>query len=83
MKRLVLLFAAAATVVANAQQNIGFRATDITSPVVNDDHTVTFLISAPKAKEVTVRGDWEADGGIGKCRKVDGVWQYTTPPLPS
>lgn len=76
----VLMSATAAT----AQQNIGFRPASITSPSVNDDKTVTFNVYAPKAKEVTVTGDWEANGGKAELTKDrNGIWSYTTPALPS
>ena len=69
---------------AFAQQNVGYRTAKIASPVVNDDKTVTFHLVAPKAKAVTVVGDWEANGGKGTMTKdKDGVWTYTTPALPS
>ncbi|HCC87441.1 MAG TPA: esterase, partial [Prevotella sp.] len=69
---------------AHAQQNVGFRTANINSPVVNTDKTVTFNIAAPKAHDVSVSGDWEANGGKGTLRKgKDGVWTYTTPALPS
>lgn len=67
-----------------AQQNVGFRASDIVSPEVNADNSVTFRLLAPKAKTVTVRGDWAANDGQGKMtRQKNGVWEYTTPVLPS
>ena len=43
----------------SAQQNISFREGDIVSPQVNDDHTVTFRVKAPKAKSVKILADWE------------------------
>lgn len=85
MKRLILSgLMVLVTVVAMAQQNIGFKQGPVKSPVVNSDNTVTFRLSAPKAKTVTVIGDWEADNGRGKMKKgKDGVWEFTTPVLPS
>ena len=64
-----------------AQQNVSFR-TDIISPVVNDNGTVTFTLNAPNAQEVTVNGDWEPR--ISQMEKgSDGVWSFTTDKLPS
>lgn len=86
MKRIInaLAFTILLTASVNAQQNIGFRPTSITSPIINADGSVTFNIHAPKAKEVVVTGDWEADGGTAKLKKDnDGVWSYTTAVLPS
>ncbi|MCF0159799.1 MAG: esterase [Bacteroidaceae bacterium] len=69
---------------AMAQQNVGFRAARVQSPVVNPDHTVTFRISAPKARTVKVLGDWENEPVANLKEGKDGVWEYTTPqPLPS
>lgn len=67
-----------------AQQNVGFRQMNIVSPVVNENGTVTFRLFAPLAKSATLRGDWEANGGIGQMTKdTGGVWMYTTEKLPS
>ena len=70
-------------IVGFAQQNVNFRA-NIISPLVNDEGTVTFRLRAPVAQTVTVRGDWEANGGIGQMMKdTGGIWTYTTGKLPS
>jgi enterochelin esterase family protein len=53
----------------------------LVSPEVGADKKVTFRISAPKASEVTVRGDWMT-GGPEKLTKDDkGVWSVTVGPL--
>jgi enterochelin esterase-like enzyme len=55
------------------------------SPEVLTDRQVTFRIYAPKASEVSVSGDWIAQGlGTGgKLTKDDkGVWSITVGPLP-
>lgn len=62
----------------------------IKSPEINPDKTVTFRLFAPNAKEVTVSGDFlteevsdsgiSDDPGLGKMvRGENGVWEYTTP----
>lgn len=67
-----------------AQQNVGFKKSNVEPVVVNADRSVTFQVEAPGAKKVAIRGDWEANGGQGELKKGDnGVWTYTTPPLPS
>lgn len=72
------------TLTTVAQQNVGYRQGNLVSPQVNADHTVTFRTLAPKAKQVSVKGDWEVNNGEGKMKKnKDGVWEYTTPVLPS
>lgn len=85
MKRLFLLCCfVVASLGASAQQNTSFRQGQIVSPEVNADGSVTFRVNAPKAKTVNVIGDWEADGGRAALKKgKDGVWEYTTPVLPS
>lgn len=68
----------------SAQQNISFREGDIVSPQVNDDHTVTFRVKAPKAKSVKILADWEQNNGQATMKKgKDGIWEYTTPQLAS
>lgn len=53
----------------------------LVSPEVHPDKKVTFRIYAPKASEVTVRGDW-MEGPAAKLEKDDkGVWAVTTGPL--
>ena len=69
---------------AGALQNTGFRESKLVSPQINDDHSVTFRLEAPRAKEVKVWGDWEANKGLCEMKKgKDGIWQCTTPVLPS
>ena len=51
----------------------------VRSPEVLEDKKVVFRIYAPKAEEVTVRGDW---GPAEKLTKDDkGVWSATVGPL--
>lgn len=86
MKKLFLTFILLSifTMGLTAQQNVGFRPSSMTSPVINSDNSVTFKIEAPKAGEVQVKGDWEANKGEGRLTKdKNGVWSYTTPVLPS
>jgi enterochelin esterase family protein len=52
---------------------------------VHDDHRVTFRIYAPQAEEVSIGGDWIAQGlGEGGPLEKDeqGVWSITVGPLP-
>lgn len=84
MKKILVILLAMSSLMAFAQQNTSYREGDIQSPVVNADGTVTFIVNAPKAKNVEVRGDWEALNGVGKMKKdKKGIWTYTTPALPS
>jgi enterochelin esterase-like enzyme len=60
----------------------------VVSPEVYPDGHVTFRLRAPAANEVTLRGEWVADGGIDVSPPVamtkdnDGVWAVTVGPLP-
>lgn len=85
MKKLVLLATLLLPLVmASAQQNVGFKADKVEPLVIHQDNSVTFNVEAPKAKSVLVKGDWEANDGNGEMKKgKNGVWSYTTPPLPS
>ena len=77
---LLLLFVSA----SYAQQNVLSKQSALVSPQVNEDNSVTFRLYAPKAKFVEVLGDWEALNGKGIMVKgKDGVWEYSTPVLPS
>lgn len=52
----------------------------LVSPQVNADRTVTFRVAAPKATEVTFKGDWHDD--TKKMEKgADGTWSVTVGPL--
>ena len=58
LKKTILFFAALAACTAlNAQQAL-WGGSQIESPVVNEDGTVTFRYHAPKAVKVTVSGDF-------------------------
>jgi enterochelin esterase family protein len=54
----------------------------VVSPQIHEDRKVTFRIHAPKASEVTVRGDWMTGREPVKLDKgKDGVWSATVGPL--
>ncbi|WP_423126328.1 esterase [Gaoshiqia sp. Z1-71] len=80
---LAILFCAS----ASAQQAL-WGGTQITSPEVNDDKTVTFRFHAPNAKEVKLTGDWMPSegwvpGSESMIKDDKGVWSFTTKPLES
>lgn len=52
----------------------------IKSPEINSDNTVTFRIFAPKAETVSVEGDF-AGGPQTMTKDENGVWSVTTAPL--
>jgi len=89
MKKHIILtiFLGLLCVATYAQQALG-GGTDIISPEVNSNQTVTFRLLAPNAKEVKVSGDWmPAEGWVpGSANMIkgeNGIWTYTTPALAS
>ena len=52
------------------------------SAEVSPDGRVTFRLTAPKATDVAVNGDWEGGRGMAMTQDSPGVWTLTTPPLP-
>lgn len=92
--RIITLFAALAlTVVATAQEAL-WSGTQVQSPVVNQDGTVTFSILAPQAQKVFVTGTmlptqmqetpygkFEVPGTLDLTKDDRGVWTCTTPAL--
>lgn len=97
MKRLITLLAIVAIcTMANAQQNIFAGRTQIVSPQINPDNTVTFRYRAPKARSVQVTGDFlptkktqtprgvsESAGVADLVQNADGIWEFTSEPLES
>jgi enterochelin esterase family protein len=53
----------------------------LVSPEVQPDKKVTFRIRAPKATEVTLRGDWMTGAAEKLTRDDQGVWSVTLGPL--
>ena len=53
----------------------------LVSPEVHPDHKVTFRIHAPKASEVTLRGDWMTGPPVKLQKDDQGVWSATVGPL--
>ncbi|WP_352422833.1 alpha/beta hydrolase-fold protein [Proteiniphilum sp.] len=68
-----------------AQENLpSSQRKEIISPETHADNSVTFRLTAPTANDVSVTGDFLAPGEEAKMTKdADGVWSYTTHPLPS
>lgn len=86
MKRLdAVLLALVFTLQVQAQENLpsGERK-EIISPEIHADNSVTFRLKAPNANNVSVIGDFLTAGEKPKMTKdSNGVWCYTTPPIPS
>lgn len=71
----------------NAQQDI-FSQNEIISPQINEDNSVTFRLKAPKADTARVSGSLDASHAFAPItyemeKGEDGIWSFTTPPLPS
>ncbi len=78
----MLAIFAMSNVSALAQEALG-GGTDIKSPEISSDNTVTFRVQAPNATDVKISGDWmPAEGwtpGSAPMVKDDkGLWSYTT-----
>lgn len=92
MKRIIFLSAVAFAAASAFAQQALWGGSQIVSPQVNDNNTVTFRLRAPKAVTVQVTGDFlptqaidtpfgKFDGpGVADLKEgKDGVWEYTTP----
>lgn len=97
MKRLTILaFGLLIPVISFSQQAL-WGGSQIVSPEIHDNHTITFRLRAPKAVKVEVTGDFlapqkmetpygkfDAPGTAQLKEGEGGVWEYTTPePLAS
>lgn len=90
---LICIAACGMTLAANAQEAL-WSGTQVQSPVVNPDRTVTFSLFAPKAVKVEVTGDFlppvAFDSPMGKVEQPgtaeltegkNGLWTFTSQPL--
>lgn len=89
MKKQIIstIFLGLLCIASYAQQALG-GASNIISPEVNNNQTVTFRLLAPNAKEVKVSGDWMpaegwVPGSVSMTKGEGGIWSYTTSALPS
>ena len=91
MKRLTILAAGLLMCVMTFAQQALWGGTQVVSPEIHDNNTVTFRLKAPKAVKVQVTGDFlptqkfktpfgEMDGpGVADLTEgKDGIWEYTT-----
>ena len=96
MKNIILsLLALSAVIGADAQEAL-WGGQQIISPEVGSDGRVTFRFLAPTADKVEVTGDFlptqridtpygtfDAPGVAAMTRSEQGIWEYTSEPLPS
>jgi enterochelin esterase family protein len=66
---------------AFGQRGGGGRGMAPPSPEVHADGKVTFRIQAPKASEVTLRGDWMEAAPEKLSKNDEGLWSVTVGPL--
>ena len=69
----------------NAQQNL-FRTSQIISPELHNDKTVTFRLLAPNTKKIIIFGDWMPVQDFVRLpeamvKTTDSLWLFTTPAL--
>ena len=79
MKRISLLSALMLTGLMTYAQQALWGGSQIISPEIHENQTVTFRLHAPKAVKVQVTGDFLPESGYADLTEKDGVWEYTTP----
>lgn len=75
-KLFCLLCGLAMGLTAFGQQAIFGQRNQIVSPQINQDGTVTFRLSAPRAQKVEIQGDFVQRRA--EMKQENGVWTYTT-----
>ena len=82
---LAALLALFFTLHVQSQENLpSGQRKEIISPEIHADNSVTFRLMAPNANQVSVTGDFLVQQETAKMtNNADGVWSYTTRPLPS
>ncbi len=88
MKKRMIFLAIAMILFAmdsKGQQALG-GGNEITSPEIHENHSVTFRLLAPNAREVVLSGDWMpakgwVPGSVDMNKDDKGLWSYTTEPM--
>lgn len=93
MKKLLIMSVALLFAVSTYAQQALWSGSQIVSPEINQDNSVTFRLHAPKAVKVQVTGDFlptqkieTPNGsfeipGYAELIEQNGVWEFTTEPL--
>lgn len=83
MKKVFIFFllSVAFHISVSSQQALWERS-ELVSPELHEDNSVTFRLFAPHADEVKLTGDWFKEA-IDLSRNEQGIWSYTTPPMKS
>lgn len=92
MKKLIYSAALSLMAFPAFSQQALWGGTEIISPEINSDNTVTFRLFAPNADVVQITGDflptapvetpngsWDAPGVADLVKDENGVWSFTTP----
>jgi enterochelin esterase family protein len=79
---MAIVLALSITIPMKAQQAL-FGGTEIVSPEINDDQTVTFRVQAPAVQEIKLTGDWMPSegwtpGSVSMEKGENGLWSYTS-----
>jgi len=79
---LILAFLVSLSLPAHAQQAL-FGGTEIISPEIHENQTVTFKVNATEAEEVKLSGDWMPaegymPGSVNMVKDENGLWSHTT-----
>ncbi|MBQ6710422.1 MAG: esterase [Bacteroidales bacterium] len=80
MKHLTSFFISLLIATCSFAQQALWSGSQIISPEINQDNSVTFRLHAPKAVKVLVTGDF-TEAGYAELVEKDGIWTYTTAPL--
>lgn len=86
-KRFLLLILWAISSLSLQAQQALWGGTEIVSPEIKPDNTVTFRFQAENASEVKLSGDWMPmegwkPGTVSMTKGEKGIWTYTTNALP-
>lgn len=80
MKKLLFLTGVSILCLSSQAQQALQGGSQLVSPEINGDKTVTFRIYAPNASHVQLNGDFLPSPGTADLTKGDdGVWTFTTP----
>lgn len=80
MKQLYITCALSAIALSSWAQQALWNSSDIISPEINPDNSVTFRLYAPNANQVNLSGDF-LDQTTPLAKDENGVWSFTTQPL--
>ena len=58
------------------------KSAPIISPDIQDDHSVTFRLRAPKSQSVALRGQWDKQA-VPLTKDDQGLWNLTVPNVPA